>query len=81
MLIELPSSEALPSDGDRWEFATREPEPETALRYHRARSHDPAIARWTAQDPVQFAAGDANLYRYVGCGTTEAGGGPGRSPS
>ena len=25
-----------------------------------------ASARWTTQDPMGFAAGDANPYRYVG---------------
>jgi RHS repeat-associated protein len=38
----------------------------TGLRYHRARYFDAAIDRWTQQDPIGFAAGDANLYRYVG---------------
>ncbi len=29
-------------------------------------SYDPTIGRWTAQDPIAFDGGDANLYRYVG---------------
>jgi hypothetical protein len=28
--------------------------------------YDPTIGRWISQDPIGFAAGDANLYRYVG---------------
>jgi uncharacterized protein RhaS with RHS repeats len=36
------------------------------LYYHRARYLDPTTGRWTTQDPLGFAAGDANLYRYVG---------------
>jgi uncharacterized protein RhaS with RHS repeats len=28
-------------------------------------SYDPSIGRWTAQDPIAFKGGDANLYRYV----------------
>lgn len=30
------------------------------------RWYDPKIGRWISQDPIGFAAGDANLYRYVG---------------
>jgi uncharacterized protein RhaS with RHS repeats len=29
-------------------------------------SYDPTIGRWTVEDPIDFAGGDANLYRYVG---------------
>ncbi|REJ91435.1 MAG: RHS repeat-associated core domain-containing protein [Planctomycetota bacterium] len=34
--------------------------------YVRARTYDPVIARWLSRDPLGFAAGDYNLYRYVG---------------
>jgi RHS repeat-associated protein len=47
-------------------FAPREFDAETGLYYHRARYLDPTTGRWTTQDPMGFAAGDANLYRYVG---------------
>ena len=47
-------------------FASREFDAETGLYYHRARYLDPSTGRWTTQDPLGFAAGDANLYRYVG---------------
>jgi RHS repeat-associated protein len=30
-----------------------------------AREYDPFDGRWTSQDPLSFAAGDTNLYRYV----------------
>jgi len=33
---------------------------------HRAHYLDPTLGRWTTQDPLGFAAGDANPYRYVG---------------
>jgi hypothetical protein len=36
------------------------------LQYNRARWYDPATQRWTSRDPIEFAAGDGNLYRYVG---------------
>ena len=29
------------------------------------RDYDPACGCWTAKDPIGFAAGDSNLYRYV----------------
>jgi len=29
------------------------------------RDYDPAIGRWTAKDPIDFAGGDTNLYGYV----------------
>ncbi|MEM6469657.1 MAG: DUF6531 domain-containing protein [Planctomycetota bacterium] len=36
-------------------------------QYHvNARSYDPATGRFLSQDPIRQAAGDANLYRYVG---------------
>lgn len=28
--------------------------------------YDPTIGRWIQEDPIGFAAGDANLLRYVG---------------
>ncbi|XZE43934.1 RHS repeat-associated core domain-containing protein [Pirellulaceae bacterium SH467] len=36
------------------------------MQYNRARWYDPQTGRWLSQDPIGFAAGDANLYRYVG---------------
>ena len=38
----------------------------TGLYYARARWYNPAVGQFTSQDPTGFAAGDANLYRYVG---------------
>jgi hypothetical protein len=31
-----------------------------------ARDYDPALGRFTAKDPIDFAGGDLNLYGYVG---------------
>ena len=36
-----------------------------ATQYIRARHYQPAIARWISLDPIGFAGGDANLFRYV----------------
>jgi RHS repeat-associated protein len=41
-------------------------DPETGLSYYRARYYDSAVGRFVSQDPASFAAGDSNLYRYVG---------------
>jgi len=32
---------------------------------------DPSIGKWISEDPEGFAAGDANLYRYVGNAPTD----------
>ena len=37
-----------------------------ATQYIRARHYQPMIARWISLDPIGFAGGDANLFRYVG---------------
>ena len=52
--------------GDRYKFTGREYDPELALYYYRGRYYDPITGRFISQDPIGFAAGDANLYRYVG---------------
>jgi RHS repeat-associated protein len=51
--------------GDRFLFQGREFDAEIALYYYRARYYDPALGRFISQDPMGFAAGDANLYRFV----------------
>jgi RHS repeat-associated protein len=38
---------------------------DTGLVRFGARDYDPAIGRWTAKDPIDFAGGDMNLYGYV----------------
>ena len=43
---------------------------ETGLQNHRW--YDSETGRWISQDPIGFAAGDGNLYRYVGNGSTGA---------
>jgi len=40
-------------------------EPPTGLVRFGARDFDPVVGRWTAKDPIGFAAGDSNLYGYV----------------
>jgi RHS repeat-associated protein len=60
------TGETAPSVGDRYKYAGREYDAETGLQYNRARYWDPTRDRWTSQDPIGFASGDNNLYRYVG---------------
>jgi RHS repeat-associated protein len=50
----------------RYAWTGREYDPTTSLQYNRARYYDPESGRWISQDPLQFSAGDSNLYRYVG---------------
>ena len=34
--------------------------------YYRARYYHPGLQRFISEDPIEFAAGDTNLYIYVG---------------
>lgn len=56
------------SGGDRFKFTGREWDAEIGLYYYRARYFDPGTGRFLSEDPLQFGAGDVNLYRYVGNG-------------
>jgi RHS repeat-associated protein len=38
----------------------------TGNQWHNYRWYNPETATWQSADPIGFAAGDANLYRYVG---------------
>jgi len=53
-------------------YTGRETDAESDLNYYRARYYDPAVGRFASEDPLGFAAGDVNLYRYVGNGPTNA---------
>ena len=39
---------------------------ETGLYHVRNRQYDPSLGAFTTRDPIGYAAGDENLYRYVG---------------
>ena len=58
--------------GGRFKYTGREWDGEIGLQYNRARYYDPSTGRWISQDPIGFAGGDANLYRYVGNSPTNA---------
>ncbi len=44
----------------------------TGLQNNLNRWYDPTIAKWISEDPIGFAGGDPNLYRYVGNGPLDA---------
>lgn len=46
------------------QYASRENDG-TGLYYYRARFYSPALARFLAEDPIEFEGGDINLYAYV----------------
>ncbi len=52
--------------GNRFLFTAREYDAETGLHYYRARSYSADLGRFLQLDPIDFDAGDVNLYRYVG---------------
>ncbi len=47
-------------------YTGREAERNLGIYYYRARYYDPLTGRFMSRDPLGFAAGDVNLYRYVG---------------
>jgi RHS repeat-associated protein len=55
-------------------------DPATGLVHFGARDYDPATGRWTGPDPVGFAGGDADLYRYAGDDPVDASDPSGESP-
>ena len=59
------TSESSSSNGDRYKWTGRELDIATGLQYNRARVYDSSTGRFEAQDPVAFAGGDTNVYRYT----------------
>jgi RHS repeat-associated protein len=54
------------ANGDRFKYTARDWDSEIGLQYNRARYYNPQAGRWISMDPVGFAAGDSDLYRYAG---------------
>jgi len=52
--------------GAAFDWTARWRDPLTGLQYNDARWYNPGIGRWMSEDPIGFAARDANLSRYVG---------------
>ena len=67
------------SSANPYQFTGREND-STGLYYYRARYYSPTFQRFVAQDPLDFAGGDFNLYPYVldnpANGTDPSGRGP-----
>ena len=59
------TSESNPEIDFRFGYTGRERDEETGLYYYRARYFDPAPGTFVSADPMGFAAGDPNVYRYV----------------
>jgi RHS repeat-associated protein len=59
------TSETNSANGDRFKFTGREYDSTTRLYYYRARYFDSLTGRFVSPDPISFAAGDADLFRYV----------------
>ncbi|MHB9050224.1 MAG: RHS repeat-associated core domain-containing protein, partial [Pirellulales bacterium] len=49
----------------RFTYTARELDSDTGLYYYRARWYDAATGKFMSEDPIDFAGGDQNLYRYV----------------
>jgi len=47
-------------------YTGRPLDPDTGLYDYRARWYDAQVGRFVSEDPLGFAAGDMNTYRYVG---------------
>ena len=59
-------AESAPAYRGRYAWTGRELDSETGVQFNRGRYYDPQTGRWMSQDPLGFAAGDSNLYRYAG---------------
>jgi RHS repeat-associated protein len=60
------------SNGDRFKFAGMQYDSTTGQYYDHARAYDQSLGRFTSLDPMGFAAGDMDLYRYVANDPTHA---------
>jgi len=48
-----------------FQYTGRDYDPETGLRYYRARYYDPSVGRFINEDPIGFLSGDVNFYAYA----------------
>ncbi|GAB6184555.1 RHS repeat-associated core domain-containing protein [Thermopirellula anaerolimosa] len=58
-------SESNPAVDSLFLFTARPFDADTRLQNNLNRWYDPRVGRWLSEDPIRFAAGDENLYRYV----------------
>jgi len=52
-------------DAQPYRYTGREWDKEIDLYYYRARYYHPQVGRFMREDPIGFAGGDSNLYRYA----------------
>ncbi|MEJ5312619.1 MAG: RHS repeat-associated core domain-containing protein, partial [Anaerolineae bacterium] len=64
-------SETNPAVDSLFLFTARPFDPDSQLQNNLNRWYDAQLGRWLSEDPIGFAAGDGNLYRYVGNGATD----------
>ncbi len=48
-----------------FQYTGRDYDPETGLRYYRARYYDSSAGRFLSEDPLEFGGEDVNFYGYV----------------
>jgi RHS repeat-associated protein len=59
------TSQTSPGNNIRFSFTGREWDALIGLYFYRGRYYDPVVGRFINEDPISFAGGDVNLYRYV----------------
>ncbi len=60
------TAETNPAVDSLFLFTARPFDPDTGLQYNLHRWYGASVGRWMSEDPIGFAGGDGNLYRYVG---------------
>jgi RHS repeat-associated protein len=74
-------SESHPENGDRFKYTGREYDAILGMYYYRARYYAPGVGCFLSEDPLGFAGGDSNLYRYAGNSPANATDPSGMEPS
>ncbi|MHB9050184.1 MAG: RHS repeat-associated core domain-containing protein, partial [Pirellulales bacterium] len=59
------TSQTNSAEQPRFTYTARELDSDTGLYYYRARWYDATTGKFMSEDPIDFAGGDENLYRYV----------------
>ncbi len=67
-IVDLIGSDSPPT----FTYTGREYDTDAELYYYRARWYDANTGQFISEDPLGYAAGDQNLYRYVGNSPTNA---------
>jgi len=62
------TSETNPAVDSLFLFTARPFDQDTQLQNNLNRWYDASVGRWLSEDPIGFAGGDGNLYRYVSNG-------------